>query len=514
MLHLRFFLSSPGDVADEREFAQQVIEQELPKDPLLGGELTCQVVRYDDAVAPSPMPATMAPQEAVDTYLPQPSECDVVVVILWSRLGTRLPADKFHRPDGSAYLSGTEWEYEDAINASPQPHVLVYWRNAEVKLTANDKDFDEKTEQMRKVRQFLGRFRNADGTLKAGYAEYENPQRFRDRLRNDLRAYVRRRLVQATAPALASHASHQPPYGAIARALAAGDLIPFIGPGVLASGRDSEAHWDPSAPKFLPSSVELARFLADEAHLPSEVEREHLAEVASFYEVVEQRDTLRERLRQIFGSKSIAEAVIPPIYSVLAEVKRPLLIITTNYDTLLERAFLAKVRPYDLVVYPPSRKDLANAVLWWPHGAREPGTPEPNKLDIDLSKTTTTVIFKMHGTIQPETDRWDGTVITEGDYVEFLSRVGGQSAIPSAFSNWLLDRSVLFLGFGLRDWSSRTILRSLKWHTSPDEDEALSWAIEAHVSEAELLLWRKRRVVPFEVALDKFAGELRQRITP
>ena len=55
-MHLRFFLSSPGDVADERIFAQQVIEQELPKDPLLRGEITCEAIRWDDPAAPVSMP--------------------------------------------------------------------------------------------------------------------------------------------------------------------------------------------------------------------------------------------------------------------------------------------------------------------------------------------------------------------------------------------------------------------------------------------------------------------------
>ena len=113
-MHLRFFLSSPGDVADERIFAQQVIEQELPKDPLLRGEITCEAIRWDDPAAPVSMPASLTPQEAVNQGLPKPSECDVVIVILWSRLGTPLPPG-IVRPDGSPYLSGTEWEYEDAV---------------------------------------------------------------------------------------------------------------------------------------------------------------------------------------------------------------------------------------------------------------------------------------------------------------------------------------------------------------------------------------------------------------
>ena len=38
----------------------------------------------------------------------------VVVSILWSRLGTRLPKG-FTRADGSRYDSGTEYEFEDAL---------------------------------------------------------------------------------------------------------------------------------------------------------------------------------------------------------------------------------------------------------------------------------------------------------------------------------------------------------------------------------------------------------------
>ena len=78
-MHLRFFLSSPGDVADERTFAQQVIEQELPKDPLLRGQITCEAMRWDDPNAPVTMPATLTPQEAVNRGLSKPSECDAVM---------------------------------------------------------------------------------------------------------------------------------------------------------------------------------------------------------------------------------------------------------------------------------------------------------------------------------------------------------------------------------------------------------------------------------------------------
>src|SRR4029077_9448901 len=109
-------------------------------------------------------------------------------------------------------------------------------------------------------------------------------------------------------------------------------------------------------------------------------------------------------------------------------------------------------KAYDLVIYPAAdRKDLANAVLWWPHGSAEPKTPTPNELDIDLSITT--VIFKMHGSIVPKNDEWDSFVITEEDYVDFLARLSAKLAIPPLFSPCFSERSLLFLGYNLRNWS-------------------------------------------------------------
>ena len=106
-LHLRVFLASPGDVADERALALQVLEQ-LQYDPLLRGRITIETVAWDKLGAGTPMRATMTPQEAIKQGLPTPAECDIVIVIFWSRMGTLLPVD-WKKPDGSQYLSGTEW---------------------------------------------------------------------------------------------------------------------------------------------------------------------------------------------------------------------------------------------------------------------------------------------------------------------------------------------------------------------------------------------------------------------
>ena len=63
-LHLRVFLASPGDVADERALARQVLDQ-LPYDPLLRGKIGFEVVAWDQPGAGVPMLATMTPQAAI-----------------------------------------------------------------------------------------------------------------------------------------------------------------------------------------------------------------------------------------------------------------------------------------------------------------------------------------------------------------------------------------------------------------------------------------------------------------
>jgi hypothetical protein len=511
-MNLRVFISSPGDVADERTFAQQVIEQELPKDPFLRGKVTLDVVRWDDPNAPATMEATVTPQEAVNRALPTPSQCHIVIVILWSRMGTPLPGD-YRKPDGTPYDSGTEWEFLDALQGKPAPVVLVYRRNTKVNIDPDAPDADEKMQQRRRVREFFEKtFRNPDGSLKGGFTEYDTPQAFRDRLRLDLRSELQRRLE--TEPGTTGGPAPRadpPPYGQIYKALRNGLVIPIIGSGMASAGRPAGTVWDAAKPAFLPSTEDLAEYFAAALDYPSTGGRGDLAKVSSYYEAFKTRALLRERLREVLNVNSTAEFPPPQLYTLLAGFATPMLIVTTNYDTQLERAFHAVGRPYDLVVYPTDRKDLANSVLWWPHGATAPKAPAPNQLDVDLASTT--VIFKIHGSLAPESEEWDSFVITEEDYVEFLSRVASKTAIPPVLSAHFQDRSLLFIGYSLHDWNLRIFIRSLSRFfarrvAAGDDDEIPSWAIQEQHTEIERKLWEKRGVYPFSVNLDEFVEKV------
>ena len=184
---LRIFISSPGDVGQERLLATRVVER-------LQGEFTGYVEL-------EPILWEHEPLRASDHFQAQilpPSECDIVVCILWSRLGTRLPA-QFQREDGTLYASGTEWEFEDAMRAFRErgtPDILVYRKTAEPHASMSDEAaLMARLEQKRALDAFIDRwFGNPKDTFRAAFHAFDTPDRFEATLETHLRRLVQERL--------------------------------------------------------------------------------------------------------------------------------------------------------------------------------------------------------------------------------------------------------------------------------------------------------------------------------
>jgi hypothetical protein len=296
----------------------------------------------------------------------------------------------------------------------------------------------------------------------------------------------------------------EPPYLLIREDLENGNVVPFIGAGAsLAKSGEASA-------KLL-SASELSRQLADVTSFPSEDPRERsdLVKVASYFVYINGRSSLRRRLRERLAVNAAPGA----LQEYLAGLPGHRLIITTNYDTLLEQALRAANKSFHLVVHPdPEKTELRGSVLWWPPGEEKPQTPATNVLDIDLKDST--VIYKMHGTLSwSASSDWDNFVITEDDYTDFLSQMsGGNSAIPAIFQAHFHERNFLFLGYSLSDWNLRVILNNLSRPLREEGRRAdfAAWAIQRNPSLFERKLWGKRNVEIFDQDIDEFVARLRE----
>ena len=307
-----------------------------------------------------------------------------------------------------------------------------------------------------------------------------------------------------------------PPYGIIADQLSGGHVVPFLGSGASLGSRKPGDEFDGNRPMVFPRSDELAEWLAEKSQFPERPAAD-LAKVASYFQVRGERDLLREYLARIFRSQCAGSA----IHDLLADIRTPMLIVTTNYDTLVERAFQARGRPYHLVTYPdPENPENAASVLWWKPNATDPIAYQPSQLP--LSVETETIIFKMHGTVLDTKGReeWEGFVITEEDYVRFLARMAGKGGgIPSRFMLHLRNSSLLFLGYGLRDWNLRVMLEKLRRPIADRREkraagvrrpgEKPAWAIQRNPSVLEEILWQHRNVQIFNQDLTTFAAAIR-----
>ncbi len=302
-----------------------------------------------------------------------------------------------------------------------------------------------------------------------------------------------------------------PPYPEIYEGLKEGNIIPFLGAGAPLYARNPK-----QKPWFqkqqgreeeifcLPTAGELADYLALRTSLP-DGEKGELTKMAQYFEAVSGRLPLCKRLREIFSH----EQPPTPLHDFLASVDKPLLIVTTNYDDMMERAYddliqrTYKDKPYDVVVHVTDQAK----VLWWPHGKQEPQEVLAEDLLIDLANVS--VIYKMHGAIDRRKDQVGHYVITEDDYIEFLTRMTRRSVIPAIFAEPFQSRPFLFLGYGLYDWNLRVILNRIQEFRG--HPKFRSWAIETLIKPVERKLWEARGVDVYDgLTLEQFLTELKK----
>ena len=192
-MKLRVFVASPGDVGEERRLAARTFERLQLE---FGHRVDLEPIFWEH----EPLRATGSFQEQI----PLPSQADIVVSILWSRLGTRLP-QKLKRPDGSEYASGTEFELEDAMRSFQEkgtPDLLVY-RKTTRPFTELDSEelMQERFAQRRALEGFLDRWlKDPDGSFKAAFHSFDTPARFEELLEEHLRRLIDDRLRRPQPP--------------------------------------------------------------------------------------------------------------------------------------------------------------------------------------------------------------------------------------------------------------------------------------------------------------------------
>jgi hypothetical protein len=258
----------------------------------------------------------------------------------------------------------------------------------------------------------------------------------------------------------------------IGEAVTAQRCILFLGAGVHAPPPEGSpfaypAHERPPVGSAL--SRELAAACDFATRFPGE-DAGNLQRVALAYEI----DSSRRRLVDAIASEVDARTQPSPMLRALARLDFPL-VITTNYDGLLERALRDVGKQPRVSVYKPDTEATT---------------------DFEDETVQSPVIYKLHGDIAHR----ESLVVTDEDYIQFVLRMSDKDPydpIPLSLKHYLKRWTTLFIGYSLLDYNLRLLFKTLRWRVDPAKVPA-TYSVDLRPDELILDVWQsQRRYVKF-----------------
>jgi hypothetical protein len=259
-----------------------------------------------------------------------------------------------------------------------------------------------------------------------------------------------------------------------------GECVPFLGAGAsLGAG--------------IPSAGDLAEQIASKIQYPG-VDKRDFLRVCQYYAM----KTDVHAPRTFVARRVSLPGMTPGIVHTTLAAMPFFCVVTTNFDNLMERAFTDAGRIPDVQAYRvgSNREDLIPATVKHP------------------------LVFKLHGSVaDPET-----MVVSEDDTVDFMASVLlGEPPIPPFIKGILRRYSVLFIGYGLKDWNIRVLLRALRGKNDPvscfaiqrrpsDEALAAEWeTMVIHLRQGKLRCY-DMEAIAFVTELHNRYGQRMERI--
>jgi hypothetical protein len=337
----------------------------------------------------------------------------------------------------------------------------------------------------------------------------------------------------------------------LADAFRRGRVVPFLGAGVNLCDRPQGVAWRPEEKTFLPSGAELARYLAEKFFYPGrqrcslaeiddlaqkrgtdETDRQvekgvkaemesrclrpdpdlDLLRVSQFGATMLEAGPIYDELHALFGrdvpptsAHRFLASLPPPDPKLCRPEDRHLLIVTTNYDDLMECAL--GEGNYDLVFYVPDEQPRPR---FWRRTPGEPVVPieNPNAHPYVFFEQRP-VVLKIHGTVDRADQKREGFVITEDQYIEYLAEEPLDNLLPPALVGKMRDlHHLLFLGYSLRDWNFRVFFRRLKRNSKRYKAWAVLLPSDQTEKQAEKQFWMKNGVDIIEQPLGSYVRDL------
>jgi len=281
--------------------------------------------------------------------------------------------------------------------------------------------------------------------------------------------------------------------GDITAAFERGEVIPYLGPGVLSLTQNE-----------LPASPEaLVAYLTSTATVPHKI-RNNLTAAAQYIENFKHRKTVVAAMNRAFATS----ADPTPLHEWIASREKLPLVVNAWYDDLPQKA-LTKRRNWGLVQGVSQAEHFGEWAHWFAaDGARIPGKPFERdgsgaKAPAEAPEATlgwSTLLYEPLGSVAPAANY----IISDSDYVEVLTEIDIQTPIPDTVQTLRKGRSFLFLGCRFATQIERSYARQVMKRSSDRH-----WAvIDGPVTRNEQKFFAEQNIARIDAPLADFVAEL------
>jgi len=260
--------------------------------------------------------------------------------------------------------------------------------------------------------------------------------------------------------------------------------VAFLGAGVNANSIEHQY-------EGLPLGDEIAKHLINRLGIENAQIKEplNLPRIAFLYEQLKDRNELIAAIEALLSD---LEREPSPVLKLIAKLPFRL-IVTTNYDRLIERALDEAERDFRVIVQ-PSLQDT---------------NTEKFKQEIAhlVESYQGVILYKMHGSFpypveedQPALSA-PSILLTEEDYIYVLA--SQDRGLPSELVSLISSNTLIFLGYSLEDWDFRAVLKNL-----PTEPQQKWFAVLKDPAEWWVQFWAKQNLTLYNMDIYEFAQQL------
>lgn len=253
---------------------------------------------------------------------------------------------------------------------------------------------------------------------------------------------------------------------------------------------------------------------------------EPLSNISQYFEYKIQRSHLWDTLQEIFHKERQATKIhnylakVAKYHTKKEIIKYHYLILTTNYDNLMEKALDECEVPYVVITLDTSSQlsqqdQISRLYLQFSKSVNDRDkliretlniTPKNFALNTDQNLA---ILFKIHGSLNiNNAEELDNIIISDNDYISFIRKKLDES-IPGIFIKIFKDSPFLFLGYSLGDWNIRSFFLKIQ-ELRPDiaKTRIKDFAILTPLTNYDKSIFDIYNIDSYDVDLNDFIGGL------